>query len=46
MDKYIHHEMKPKKPIGQKHRPLKSTDYEPRADVSMFMRRMGIKNND
>lgn len=43
MDKYINHEQKQKRPIGQKHRPLKPSDYEPRDDVSMFMKRFGIR---
>lgn len=46
MDKYINRLDKPKKPIGQKHRPVKSSDYEPREDVSVFMRRMGIKGDE
>lgn len=44
MEKYVNHEEKPKRPIGQKHRPMRSTEYEPGQDVLLHLKRMGYKD--
>lgn len=42
MEKNIHHEDKPKRPIGQKRRPNNMSDYELPPDVAFRLKRMGV----
>lgn len=42
MEKIIHHEDKPKRPIGQKRRPINMSDYEVPPEVAFHLRRMGM----
>ena len=42
MEKIIY--QKPKRPIGQKHHPLKPTDYEPSDDFMVVLKRYGIRS--
>lgn len=42
MEKIIHHEEKPKRPIGQKRHPYTVSDYQPDPQVLTHLRRLGI----
>lgn len=44
MEKILY--QKPKRPIGQKHRPVKPTEFESPEDVKLFMRRFGIRDEE
>lgn len=43
MEKRIHHEDHPKRPIGRKQRPNRATDYEPDPAVVVHLQRMGMR---
>ena len=42
MEKTIHHEEKPKRPIGCKRSPHGVTDYDPGPQVIAHLRRLGL----
>ena len=42
MEKTIHHEEKPRRPIGQKRHPYNVTDYDPGLQVIPHLRRLGL----
>jgi hypothetical protein len=44
MEKILY--QKPKKPIGQKHRPVKPTEYEPTEEFSVVLKRYGVRSTD
>jgi hypothetical protein len=44
MEKIIHHEDKPKRPIGQKRRPINMSDYEVSDEVAFRLKRMGVQD--
>ena len=44
MEKCINREEKPKRPIGEKRRPIRSVEYEPAEDVLMHLKRMEYKD--
>lgn len=43
LEKNIYRDLKPKKPIGQKHMPMKMSEYEPREDFSIHIKRIKMR---